>query len=166
MTSRNLINKDTRLPADYKINLFYDEHKFMEYYKSQDGIKKIYVPINQAKNYAELNIDGILLRKVDYTDDTFSIWADSLNYYGTTYHALSFDIDHCFIYLNKIHMISLGRKQVLFYKNSCIKEDMENIDLFLNELNVLFTRGRKSLSIYVSDIEVYLYLNLLLSKLK
>ena len=49
LTSRNSINKDIRLPADYQINLFYDEHKFMEYYKSQDGIKKIYVPINQAK---------------------------------------------------------------------------------------------------------------------
>lgn len=166
LTSRNSINKDIRLPADYQINLFYDEHKFMEYYKSQNGIKKIYVPINQAKNNEELNIDGILLKKVNYTDDTFSIWTDSLNYYGTTYHALSFDVDHCFIYLDKIHMISIGRKQVLFYKNSCKKEEMEKIDLFLNELNVLFTRGRKSLSIYVNDIETYLYLNLLLSKLK
>lgn len=166
LTSRDLNNKDIKLPADYQINLFYDEHKFMEHYKSQEGIKKIYVPINQAKNYENLNIDGITLTKAYYNDDSFSIWTDSLNYYGTTYHALSFDIDHCFIYLDKIHMISLGRKQVMFYRNSCTKENIREIDLFLNELNVLFTRGKKSLSIYVNDIETYLYLNLLLSKLK
>ncbi len=165
LTCRYSSNKDARLPTDYQINLFYDEHEFMDYYKSQDGIKKIYVPVNQAKN-VEMNIDGTILNKAKYDDDSFSIWTDSLNYYGTTYHALSFDIDHCFVYLDKIHMISIGRKQVMYYETSSSKDRIEEIDLFMNELNVLFTRGKKSLNIYVNDIEVYLYLNLLISKLK
>ena len=63
-------------------------------------------------------------------------------------------------------MISLGKKQVMYYEPSCPKEKISKINLFLNELNVLFTRGRKSLNIYIKDIETYLYLNLLLSKIK
>lgn len=157
--------KDIKLPNDYQIKLFYDEKKFLEYYKSLDGIKKIYVPVNQA-NVDEIGIDGIIFKKANYRDDSFSIWADSLNYYGTTYHALSFDIDHCFIFLNNIHMINLGKKQVMFYRDSYDKDHIDEIDLFLNELNVLFTRGKKSLNIYVDDIEAYLYLNSLLLKLK
>lgn len=165
LTCKDSNLKDVRLPADYQIKLFYDEHKFMNYYKSLNGIKKIYVPVNQA-NKDEMSIDGVVFRKANYDDDSFSIWADSLNYYGTTYHALSFDIDHCFVYLDNIHMVGLGKKQVMFYEPSCQKDEISKIDLFLNELNVLFTRGRKSLNIYVNDIETYLYLNLLLSKLK
>lgn len=165
LTSKDSNLKDVRLPADYQIKLFYDEHKFMEYYKSLSGIKKIYVPVNQAYR-EEMSIDSTVFKKANFDDDSFSIWADSYNYYGTTYHALSFDIDHCFVYLDKIHMISLGKKQVMYYESSCLKEETNKIDLFLNELNVLFTRGRKSLNIFVNDVETYLYLNFLLSKLK
>ena len=165
LTCKDFNLKDVRLPVDYQIKLFYDEHMFIEYYKSLEGIKKIYVPVNQAYR-EEMPIDSIVFRKANFNDDSFSIWADSLNYYGTTYHALSFDIDHCFVYLDKIHMIGLGKKQVMYYETSCPKDEIFKIDLFLNELNVLFTRGRKSLSIYVNDIETYLYLNLLLSKIK
>ena len=165
LTGKDSDLKDVRLPADYQIKLFYDEHKFMEYYKSLNGIKKIYVPVNRAC-IKEMSIDNIVFKAANYDDDLFSIWKDSLNYYGTTYHALSFDIDHCFVYLDKIHMISLGKKQVMYYEPSCPKEKISKINLFLNELNVLFTRGRKSLNIYIKDIETYLYLNLLLSKIK
>ena len=35
----------------------------------------------------------------------------------------------------------------------------EKITKFLNELNILFTRGKKTLNIYTNDLEVYLYLN-------
>ena len=59
-------------------------------------------------------------------------------------------------------------------KNSFRDELLKTIDedyyftlkLFLNKLNVLFTIGRKLLNIYIKDIETYLYLNLLLPKIK
>lgn len=63
-------------------------------------------------------------------------------------------------------MISLGKKESMFYENVLSKDDMTKLELFFNKLNVLFTRGKKSLSIYVNDIETYLYLNHKSSKLK
>ena len=165
LTSKDSNAKEIRLPADYQIKLFYDQSKFLAHYRNQDGIKKIYVPVNQAYSDS-INIGGDNFVKADYDDDSFSIWQDSHNYYGTTYHALSFDIDHCFVYLKNIHVLSLGKKQVMYYEKELPKEEMNKLDLFLNELNVLFTRGRKSLSILIDDIETYLYLNTLLSKLK
>lgn len=161
LIGRQKDTKDLKLPSDYQINLYYDESDFLNSYFNTEGIKKIYVPINQL-NENKILINGKEFVKVDYKDDDFSIWADSGNYYGTTYHALSFDIDHCFVYLKNICLLNKNKKQVMFYKKDY--EDNEII-LFLNELNVLFTRGKKSLNIYVADIEVYLYLNKLLKQI-
>lgn len=165
LTSKELNVKDVSIPNDYQIKIFYDEHKFLEYYKNQDGIKKIYVPVNQA-DCDHILIDSVRFDKAKFNDDSFSIWNDSMNYFGTTYHALSFDIDHCFVFLNKIHVISYEKRQIMYFKDKIINEDLISTELYSNELNVLFTRGKKSLSIYVNDIETYLFLNYRLSKLK
>lgn len=152
------------LPKDYQINVFYNEESFLEKYDSTDGIKKIYAPICCA--YKTIDINERTFAKADYTDDKFSIWSDSKDYYGTTYHALSFDIDHCFVYLDSTKVIKFNKNQYIYYKNPRHEPDYNDLMVFMNELNVLFTRGRKSLNILAKDIETYLHLNYLINKLK
>lgn len=155
--------KDVKIPSDYQINLFYDEKDFLDEYKRKDGIKKIYVPLNQT-NKSDITIDNETFSLASYNDDDFSIWTNIDNYYGSTYHALSFDVDHSFVYLKNVYLLNQHNRQVLFYKKDYENDD--DVTLFLNELNILFTRGKKSLTIYVSNIEAYLYLNSILKKMR
>lgn len=153
-----------KLPKDYSINLYYDEGSFLNRYDSLEGIKKIYVPCIYSKQ--TLTIYDREFIKAVYTDDSFSIWPSISNYYGVTYHALSFDIDHAFVFLRGIKLVSFGKKNYIFYRDLSDHDDYSDIQLFLNELNILFTRGRKTLNIYVDDIRVFLYLNSIIKKIK
>ena len=163
LTTPSQSNPVCVLPKDYSINIFYDEESFLEKYDTTDGIKKIYAPICCARKL--LKINNRTFTKAEYTDDKFSIWVDSNDYYGTTYHALSFDIDHCFVYLDSTKIIKFNKNQYIYYKNSRSEPQHIDLQIFMNELNVLFTRGRKSLNILAKDIETYLYLNSLINKL-
>lgn len=154
---------DIRLPVDYEIKAYYDQKAFCDRYELLSGIKKLYTPIFCSSN--ELHVGEKVFLKARYDDDTFSIWPSSDNYYGITYHALSFDIDHCFVYLKNVRMIKFQGKQYIF-RGDCDPISFEDIQRFLNELNILFTSGRKSLHILIDDVETYLYINSLLSKLK
>ena len=164
LTSPGMKEPKISLPSDYKIEIYYDSLKFLEEYDSIKGIKKIYTPVYHSPN--ELIIGDKKFTRARFDYDNFSIWTDSMDYYGITYHALSFDIDHCFVYLKSTNIIKYGGKQYIF--NREITDDIvfSDIQMFLNELNVLFTRGRKSLRILVDDVETYLYLNALINKLK
>ena len=154
-----------KLPNDYQINLFYDEQSFLNAYEKSTGIKKIYVPLNESP--FNIKIGNKTFERVRYDYDTFSISSIEGNYYGTTYHALSFDIDHCFVCLKTTELISFSKSKVLFYKNRWIaKPTYVDIQLYLNELNILFTRGKKSLNIYVQDIKTYLYFSRLVNKIR
>lgn len=154
---------ETRLPIDYEIKAYYDQKQFCKTYESLSGIKKLYTPIFCATN--ELSVGNKVFIKARYDDDTFSIWPSIDNYYGITYHALSFDIDHCFVYLKNVRMTRFNGK-LYMYRNDIEINSFEDIQRFLNELNILFTRGRKSLHILIDDVETYLYINSLLNKLK
>ena len=156
--------KLVKLPKDYDINLFYDEASFLNKYDSLGGIKKIYVPCVNSKEILTIYDRDFI--KANYTDDSFSIWPSIDNYYGVTYHALSFDIDHAFVFLKGIRLVSYGKKNHLYYRDLGTFDDYTDIQLFLNELNILFTRGRKTLNIYVDDIRVFLYLNSVVKKIK
>ena len=153
----------SKLSKEYEINLFYDEDSFIRKYDSVSGIKKIYTPVRNAKDVIE--ISGKQFIKAKYRDDSFSVWTALDNYYGVTYHALSFDIDHCFVYLDSVSMIKFQKESYIFYDNYNGNVEFSDIQLFLNELNILFTRGKKSLNIYVKDIRVYLHLNNIIKKL-
>lgn len=155
-------SKDVKIPPDYQINLYYDESDFLNAYREKDGIKKIYVPTNQS-NSDRTVIANEVFNKAEFSDDDFSIWVNNSNYYGTTYHALSFDVDHCFVYLKNVFLINQNKRQVIFYKEEF---ETNELNLFTNELNVLFTRGKKSLNIYAGNIEVYLHLNSILKKIR
>lgn len=154
-----------KLPEDYSIKVFFDENDFMSEFASVSGNKKLYLPICDAKSQT-LSIGGKIFRKADSKDDTFSIWPSNDDAYGVTYHALSFDIDHSFVYLPGARIIEYEKKRVLYTFNKPDPSSFVDIRTYLNELNVLFTRGRKSLSILIKDIEAYLYIKTLINKLK
>ena len=164
LTSSSNKDPENVLPKDYNIEVYFDANKFINKYETTDGIKKIYAPMVCASR--TLVIGDKRFTKANYNDDSFSTWPNNKDYYGTTYHALSFDIDHCFVYLGNTKIIRFNNRQYIYHENLSSNPLFDEIQLFTNELNVLFTRGRKSLNIMVSDIESYLYLNFLINKLK
>lgn len=89
---------------------------------------------------------------------TFAISTGPGKFLGHTLHAISFDVENNYIYLNNVCVASKKGKDVLMKKDN-ESSNKEKITKFLNELNILFTRGKKSLNIYTNDLEVYLYLN-------
>lgn len=164
LTSLEIETKDMKLSSDYSINLFYDEKEFIKTYDSMIGIKKMYCPLDDSS--AQNTIGGRVFTKASYNDDKFSIWPGGADYYGTVYHALSFDIDHSFVFLRNTEMTTFDKKRVLFHSKYYGEVTFDSIQIYSNELNILFTRGRKSLNICVNDIETYLYFNRLINKLK
>ncbi len=155
---------DCKLPDDYKINLFLDEDTFLKAYESTNGIKKIYMPLYGS--HFHIKIGEKEFERALYNDDSFSLWNYKGDYYGTTYHALSFDVDHCFVALKNAKMATIEGKKVPYYDGYYSSPSFDDIQIYLNELNILFTRGRKSLNICINDIETYLYFNNLINKIK
>ena len=76
-------------------------------------------------------------------------------------HALSFDVDHGFIYLPTVKIVKSNRQNKIYYQDVI---DNDDVTKFMNELNILFSRGRKSLNIFVNDIHTYLFLKARLPK--
>ncbi len=73
-------------------------------------------------------------------------------------HAISVDVENNFVFLRNVYVINKAKKDILANK-FLTTSTQENITKFLNELNILFTRGKKTLNIYTEDLSVYLYLN-------
>lgn len=147
---------------NYSINLFYDENMFIKEYDRVSGLKKIFVPVNDV--YGDITLSNRKFERAGRSDDKFSLLAGLYeNYYGTTYHALSFDVDYSFVYLPETIVIKQDRRNFLYSKSK--EKNARDIQLYMNELNILFTRGKKSLNIYAKDIETYLYLNNKLQKI-
>ena len=88
----------------------------------------------------------------------FSVSTSSEDCIGHTLHAISFDVENNYVYLDNVCIINKSGKDTLVKKDSDYKNE-EMIRKFLNELNILFNRGKKSLNIYTTDFEVYLFLN-------
>ena len=150
---------------DYSIKVLLSEERFLSEYKNAEGIKKIYVPIPDARGDL-LTIGGDAFIKADYTDDDFSIWPSETGCFGITYHALSFDVDHSFVFLKNLKMTTYDGKRVFYTSAKPEPSHFDDIQIYLNELNVLFTRGRKSLTVYVQDIEAYLHLQTMVGRLQ
>lgn len=64
--------------------------------------------------------------------------------------------------MKSINLVKIKREKStkvhygMYYRDKC--NDTTKMIKFMNELNILFSRGRKSLNIYVNDILVYLFL--------
>ena len=97
-------------------------------------------------------------------DYSFAICTGMENYIGHTLHAISFDVENNYIFLKGTRIINHKKKDIIF-RNDIEPTNEFEVTKFLNELNILFTRGKKSLNIYTDDLEVYLYLNKKLKKI-
>ncbi len=157
LSSRSLSLRENIILEDYKINLFYDVNDFINSYHSCKGGKKMFTTYDYRNNSSILIGDEIFYM-ADREFYTFAISTGPENYLGHTLHAISFDVENNYIYLNNVRVVSKKGKDVLMKKDNESTNE-EKITKFLNELNILFTRGKKTLNIYTNDLEVYLYLN-------
>lgn len=157
LSSRVQSLKENIILEDYKINLYYDVNEFLDSYHSCKGGKKVFTTYDYRDNSSILVGDEIFYM-ADKDFYTFSISVGYENYIGHTLHAISFDVENNFIFLKNVCVIRKKGKDILA-KEDVFSRSEEQITKFLNELNILFTRGKKSLNIYTNDLEVYLYLN-------
>lgn len=142
------------LPYGYEIYITFKQRTFLDRYDNCIGLKKIYCPFSDTKG-KEIEISGRKFPCASSIYDDFSASGDTFRY-GSTFHAFSFDVDDCFVYLPNTISIKFKDKDVLF--SNSMEKNWPNIIKYQNELNVLFTRGRKSLTICVDDITAYLLL--------
>lgn len=160
----NLTSKDpvdVYAVKDFEINLFYNEEDFETAYCNKSGLKKIYVPYTQ-QHTGNIKINNKIYELADFKENGFSIEKAFENKVGHTLHALSFDVEHSFVFLSNISLYKYKNSQdepshsYIYYGTR--PTQINTILKFMNELNILFSRGRKSLNIYVDNILVYLYL--------
>lgn len=157
LSSRAVVSKQQIELEDYKINLFFDISDFLDSYHSCKGGKKMFTTFD-FRSQSQMIIGDEIFTMADKDFCSFAICLGYENYIGHTLHAISFDVENNYIYLKDVGLISKRGKDVL-YKKDGTKFNEEKITKFLNELNILFTRGKKTLNIYTDDLEVYLYLN-------
>lgn len=155
-------SEDTKLPYGYTIYITFKQSTLLKMFDKSDGLKKLYCPFTDSKG-EPITLSGREFPCAAWTDDDFSAKPDSTKY-GNTFHALSFDVDDCFVYLPNTKAIIFNDKSYLFTTN--LTKSRDNITRYQNELNILFTRGRKSLTICVEDITAYLLLKKRWLKLK
>lgn len=157
LTNRNMELKEKIKLEDYNINIYYDISDFLTaYYSCKDG-KRLYTTYDFRDEPIILIGDKkFIMAERDFYQYSISVGYE--NYIGHTLHAISFDVENNFVYLKNVKISNIHGKDILT-KEGCNTKDEESITKFLNELNILFTRGKKSLNIYTSDFEVYLYLS-------
>lgn len=110
------------------------------------------------KDVSSMLIGDEIFYMADREFYAFAISTGPENYLGHTLHAISFDVENNYICLKNVCVVNKKGKDLLMRKNDDSFNE-ERITKFLNELNILFTRGKKTLNIYTDDLEVYLYLN-------
>ena len=144
---------------EFSIGITMSENEFFEKYKGNINFSKLYMPIVSPMPN-NIIINGRSFSVAGKEDPSFSIE----NYYfttiGNTYHAISFDVDNSFVVLKNIGLTKRNEQFYLYDKNR--NPDLltdEYLRKFSNQINILFTRGRKSLYILVDDFYVFSYLN-------
>lgn len=156
LTTKGTLN-DKVVLDDYEINIFFDSNDFLDKYKNCLGSKKMYTTYDN-KDRNQMIIGDKIFSMASREMYDFSITTGLDYYIGHTLHAISFDVENNFVYLDSVCLKSRKGKDILIRDDISIKDE-ESITKFLNELNILFTRGKKSLNIYTNDFEVYLFLN-------
>lgn len=151
-------SKNTENPElhGFDINLYYDEDRFIKKYNECNGIKKIFTTYNH-KDDGIISIFKTRFRHAEWNYDDFSI--DVMNTYviGNTLHAISFDVEHCFVYLPDLKIKKENGK--VYFINNSTGDDKEKIRKLHNELVILFSRAQISLNICVNDLQAFLILN-------
>ena len=141
---------------DYNVNVYCDLKIFLDEYYAIKGNKKMYVPYT-IRNSGSFKIVDKTFNMAEFENNGFSTSQNiDPSYVGHTLHALSFDVDDAFVYLPSVKLVRSDRKNKLYWREDVTDPNL--VKKFMNELNILFSRGRHSLNIYVSDIRTYLFL--------
>jgi len=139
----------------YKINIYYNESDFLNSYKNYKGTKKIFTTYNNKDNkIMKIATERFWLAGWNY--DNFATDYVNEDIIGNTLHAISFDVEHCYVYLPDLK-IKEEQGKIYFINNSTT--DNEKTRKLHNELTILFSRGQLSLNIMVNDLKTYLLLN-------
>ena len=164
LTSRLDNVNDIEKIQDYSINICNSEKEFVDAYKNCSGEKKIFTTYRNKDNKV-LTINNEEFYIAPKNEYGYSITNGNENYIGHTLHAISFDVENCFVYLNNVCLIKgkNKRQSYIIYKDKFDNFDNRDVNKTVNELNILFTRGKKSLTIFTNDLKLYLYLK---SKIK
>lgn len=136
----------------YSVRVIRDFGEFIDAY-SKDGSGRMFIPYGDREAFSSdfpMKAAGFQLLNTD--DDDFYF---GKKYVGDTFHAISFDVESNYVYLPNLTLGLLYRKYVLTEERLLSTDDKKR---FLNELNILFTRGLKSLTIYVPDALAYLHI--------
>lgn len=150
---------DLRKVSGFKINIFNVKEEFIKNYNVIAESKKIF------KMYTSISLSNIIESKIG--KDTFSFTMADRDYwnfaisgnepkFGHTLHAISFDIENVFLYLDNL-IFSEYRKMPI--PNNIDERDDIAYRKYINELDILLTRAKKSLNIYVDDLRSYLWFN-------
>jgi len=144
----------------FDIKIYDNQKLFLKSYLENKENKKIFTLFRSAvrDNLIVLKDDSEKLHVFDIADRFDSTYAINLsdNIVGHSLHAVSFDVDHCYVILNNLEFSNEYNLPVPTYLN--VENEIERIK-YTNELNVLFSRGKKSLTILVPDIKSYLWFN-------
>ena len=144
---------------EFDIDITMSEEVFVSKFTSMASTSKIYMPLIGVRE-TTIKIGEKSFNVAGFEDGGFSFRSYYDNYIGNTFHAISFDIDNSFVFLKGVGIIKINNQFYLYEKNkssSTITDDY--LRKFGNQINILFTRGRKSLHILTDDFYVYAYLN-------
>lgn len=156
---RRTEKRDLRKILNFNIKIFNTKEEFFREYNRILESKKIF------KMYTSRNLENSISVKIgdnsyNYIMADRDYWNFSISgnipVFGHTLHAISFDIENVFLYLD--NLIYSEEKNMPVPDNIDILDDVA-FQKYVNELDILLTRARKSLNIYVEDLRTYLWFN-------
>lgn len=151
--------RDLRKIINFNINIFNTKEEFFREYNKILESKKIF------KMYTSRTLErGISVRingnlySYGMADRDYWNFAISGNIpaFGHTLHAISFDIENVFLYLD--NLIYSEERNMPVPDNIDILDDTA-FQKYVNELDILLTRAKRSLNIYVDDLRTFLWFN-------
>ncbi len=151
--------RDLRKISNFNIKVFNTQEDFFREYNKIIESKKIF------KMYTSKSLENIINVKIDGYEYTYRMadrdyWnfaiSGNIPAFGHTLHAISFDIENVFLYLDNL-IYSEEKKMPI--PNNIDALDEVSFQKYINELDILLTRARKSLNIYVEDLRTFLWFN-------
>jgi hypothetical protein len=159
---KKLLNNFNEENCNYSFEIYNNLSVFLNDYLREDS-KKLFIPTKDRYSFSPFLFENKKFELLENGEDIFSYPdREEVSYIGDTFHAISFDVENCYVLLNNTGLSSIGKNQILTNKLSQ-NHTPEYDRQYLNELNVLFTRGTKSLHIYAKDVYAYLFLRMRLA---
>lgn len=165
---RYIIDKRTRKDElrkldNFDIRVYNCKVDFFREYNKISGNKKIF------KMYTFSDLSSPIVVKVKGETYTYypsgrNIWdfaiRENFPGYGHTLHAISFDIENVFLYFDNLYYSETYKMPLPIGIN---EDDESEIEKYKNEMNILLTRAKSSLHIWLDDLKSFLWFN---SKIK